>query len=312
MTLLAAALAVVPSPACADDSPGPAATAPESPGPPLWRVSRGDHELWLFGTLSALPKEMSWRSAAVEHAIASAQEVLTPPGARAAITLRPVQLIRAWARAREMSRNPDDLVLEQVLPPDLYRRWSALRDRYAIRSRLEHQRPIIAAARLYSEAVERHDLVPGRIVLHAIERLAHRADIEPTDTQLHVNPDALLDQAARVPLDAELDCVTKIFDTIERVDEQIAARAHAWARGDLAALRRFEYVDLREECLAFPGWPETLRTTLQAADDKWLAAAEHALQTHRTTFGTVDLRELIAPNGLLERFRERGYEVHEP
>jgi hypothetical protein len=77
-------------------------------------------------------------------------------------------------------------------------------------------------------------------------------------------------------------------------------------------LRRFDYPDIRKDCLAFPGWPEGLRETLRAANDTWLEAAERALSVNRSTFGALDLRDLLAPDGLLARLREQGYQVDEP
>lgn len=311
--LVAAIVACATAPLAHTDERASTSGNASGPGPPLWRVSRGEHELWLFGTLSSVPEDLRWRSAAVEHAIAASQEVLLPPGARAAITLKPVELVRAWRRVRELSRNPDGKHLVEVLPPELHGRYLALRERYLGRSRsIETQRPIIAAARLYQAALDELGLSSGRSVQSSIERLARRAGVAVTDARLHVDPDALLDEAARVPSPAELDCVAKVLSTIERAEEQIAARAHAWVHGDVEALRQFEYPDIRKQCVAFPGWPEGLRRTLAAADDKWFAEAERALSTNRRTFGTVDLRELIAPDGLLARFRKRGYEIRPP
>jgi TraB/PrgY/gumN family len=51
----------------------------ERPGPAMWRVSNGDHDLWILATLSPLPKHMTWRSHAVENRIAQSQVVLAPP-----------------------------------------------------------------------------------------------------------------------------------------------------------------------------------------------------------------------------------------
>ncbi|MEO7208165.1 MAG: hypothetical protein ABI145_15615, partial [Steroidobacteraceae bacterium] len=51
----------------------------ERPGPGLWRVSKGDHDLWILATLTPLPKGMTWRSKAVEARIARSQIVLAPP-----------------------------------------------------------------------------------------------------------------------------------------------------------------------------------------------------------------------------------------
>jgi hypothetical protein len=51
----------------------------EQPGPGLWKVSRGDHVLWVLGTLAPLPKGMNWKAKEVVEVIATAQEVLGTP-----------------------------------------------------------------------------------------------------------------------------------------------------------------------------------------------------------------------------------------
>src|SRR5262249_39937863 len=38
----------------------------EQPGPGLWKVTKGDHVLWILGTLTPLPKRMTWRSGEIE------------------------------------------------------------------------------------------------------------------------------------------------------------------------------------------------------------------------------------------------------
>ena len=43
----------------------------EQPGPGLWKVTSGDHVLWILGTLSPLPKNMHWQPKDVEAAIAA-------------------------------------------------------------------------------------------------------------------------------------------------------------------------------------------------------------------------------------------------
>jgi hypothetical protein len=35
----------------------------EQPGPGLWKISRGDHVLWILGAQYPLPKKMTWRGA---------------------------------------------------------------------------------------------------------------------------------------------------------------------------------------------------------------------------------------------------------
>jgi hypothetical protein len=224
-----------------------------------------------------------------------------------------VQLLRLWLRVRELSANPDGKQLAEVLPADLYARYSALRDRYARRERShEDQRPIMAARRIYEDAVEAMGLVSVRELESGIERSARRGDVKTTDTRLPVDAEGLLENAAQVSFDAESDCFDKLLATLEQDDGRIVHRARAWAIGDVAALRRFEYPDIRRDCLAFPGWPEGLLGTVEEADDYWLEEAERALAANRTTFGAVDLRELLSSDGLLARLRERGYDVQAP
>jgi hypothetical protein len=283
------------------------------PGPPLWRVSKGEHVLWLFGTLSSVPKDMRWSPAAVEGVIANSQEVLSPPGVRATPSLKPVQLVKLWRRVRELSASPDGKRLADVVPADLYRRYAVQRNRYVRRDRnLEVQRPIIVASRVYEDALAMRGLVPSRDVESGIERVARRAGVEVTDTKLHADPDVLLDHAARVSARAELDCFEKVLAAVEADEKRLVARARAWAIGDIAALRDFDYPDIRRECLAFPGWPKELGDALDGANAKWLESAERALAANRVTFGAVDLRELMTPRGLLAQLRERGYAVQAP
>lgn len=51
--------------------------ADEQARPALWRVSDGDTEIWLLGTIHALPRGVEWRTAAVRDAIAGADTLVT-------------------------------------------------------------------------------------------------------------------------------------------------------------------------------------------------------------------------------------------
>ena len=55
------------------------------PGPGLWKVSKGDHVMWVLGTLSPLPDKIQWKAEEVEQTIAESQEVLGPPS----VSLKP-------------------------------------------------------------------------------------------------------------------------------------------------------------------------------------------------------------------------------
>ena len=48
----------------------------ERAGPGLWHVYRGAAQLWIFGTVSPLPKDMTWRSTQLEKILDGTNQVL--------------------------------------------------------------------------------------------------------------------------------------------------------------------------------------------------------------------------------------------
>jgi hypothetical protein len=282
------------------------------PGPPLWRVSSGANELWIFGTLDTVPKKMTWDSANVERVIGDAQALLLPPGASARPP-NPFKLIGFYRKARRLSRNDDDALLVDVVPPDLYMRYTVLREKYLPKEKdLERQRPAIVAARLYAKALDTAELTFGQDAQKTIERIARRADVERIDTEIKVAVPDLLDAAAELSPEAEIECFATILSSIETDLGPRAQRARAWATGDIAALKALEFPDIRGDCLSFAASSEGLREMLENSSNQWLAAAEQALAANQSTFATLDIRDLVSADGLLAQLRERGYEVREP
>src|SRR5689334_1733469 len=53
------------------------------PGPALWRVSRGDSEVVIVGTVSPIAHQQAWDSRRVERALTGARLLLTPPKTKA-------------------------------------------------------------------------------------------------------------------------------------------------------------------------------------------------------------------------------------
>jgi hypothetical protein len=83
------------------------------PGPPLWRVISGTHELWIFGTLTVIPKDITWGSVIVERVIARADEVLLPPGIDAAAR-NPFRYVGLFFRARKLQRSETAMTVRAV------------------------------------------------------------------------------------------------------------------------------------------------------------------------------------------------------
>ena len=90
----------------------------EQPGPGLWLVRKGGHDLWILGTLNPLPAGMRWQSKQVEQVIANAQEVIRAPRVSFDVKVgffRGLTLLPSMLGAR---KNPDGKTLQQVVSPE--------------------------------------------------------------------------------------------------------------------------------------------------------------------------------------------------
>ena len=82
------------------------------PGPGLWKVQRGEHVLWVLGTLRPLPKRMRWESREVVEKVAQSEVLILSAGAQvrfAGGALRGLFLLPSALNARN---NPEDRSLE--------------------------------------------------------------------------------------------------------------------------------------------------------------------------------------------------------
>jgi hypothetical protein len=68
----------------------------EHPGPALWKVSSGDHVLWILGEVSPLPARLKWRSRQFESLLATSQEVLLDIDRGDRPTQRQLQRRKSW------------------------------------------------------------------------------------------------------------------------------------------------------------------------------------------------------------------------
>src|SRR2546429_8331625 len=109
-------------------------------GPRMWRVRKGDHTLWILGTISPLPKKMVWQPDAVQEVLRNTQEVV-PAWPTYAIGANPLTALRVYIEWRRLQKPPDHMPLRQALPPPLYARVAALKARFDPKdSKLEQMR----------------------------------------------------------------------------------------------------------------------------------------------------------------------------
>lgn len=330
LSLLACLLtALLVRPALADPPPAPDSSTAlletivvsgEQPGPGLWKVSKGEHVLWILGTLTPLPKKVSWVSREVEGVVAQAQQVLLPPQATVKVDggmFTGLFLLPSLLKARN---NPDKQTLADVLPAELYARWQPLKKKYLGSSNaVEKRRPIFAAHDLYEKAIERAGLRRNGKVAEVVEKLAKKHDVERVQPLIAIKlaePKDALRAFAKSNLD-DIDCLRKTVDRLESDLPAMQARANAWAVGDIEALRALPYVDQQQACQEALLRNSTVQERgmgdlRERVAAEWLKAAEAALQKNAVTLAVLPIGQILDDDGYVATLRSRGYAVEAP
>ena len=290
------------------------------PGPGLWLVSRGDHVMWVLGTLSPLPRNMQWQSHALEQVIAESQQVLLLPTVKMKVNAGWLGKLFLLPSAYGARKNPDGATLQQVLPPPLFARWQALQQKYLPDARkVERWRPLFAAQELYKKALAAHQLSNGGGVRERIDVLARQHGVKETPVEYQVvidHPSAAI-KAFKESAPNDITCFSRTLDSIEQDMPAMTLRANAWATGDLPALRTLPNSDRREACVAAltnAGFAHTLGLddVVHQLEFTWLSAARAALSTNAQTFAVLPMDELLKPDGYMAKLKAEGYQVDPP
>jgi uncharacterized protein YbaP (TraB family) len=285
----------------------------ERPGPGLWRVTNGDRTLYVLGTFRPLPKKITWRSREVDEVLARA-ELLIPESPDVDADVGVFKAVKLYTQWRRIRKNADGAALADVLPPELYARFEALRQRHAPRSRdLLQLRPALAAAELWRDALERQGLELRIDVERDLRRRARRADVEIAKPVVKLeDPQGLLAELDAIPRDAEIACMAVTLDRIENDLANARDLANAWATGDVDLIREKEVWLAQQACferLLAGSRLERVRRDFEAA---WLDTAVQALATRRVALAIAPMSRLLGPRGALAELGRRGYGVEAP
>lgn len=288
------------------------------PGPGLWKVSKDDHVMWIFGTYSPLPKKMEWRSREVENIVAKSQEYLPAPAVSAQVGWNALAALPFLIGAKN---NPDGQTLKNVLPPDVYTRWLPLRKKYFNDDDgIERERPVFVAEELYWRALFAAGLGNDREVRETIDTIVKKSKIKVTPSLANVEikePGKALKEFKKSAMD-DTACFAKTLTQLESDIDAMRVRANAWAIGDLAVIEGLDYADRKGACdAAFFSSPvlnrqPELKTMRERARQAWLASVEKALAANSSTFGILELKDLLDPQGPLAELRAKGYTVEPP
>lgn len=288
----------------------------QKPGPGMWKVTKGDHVLWVFGSYSPLPKKLEWRSHEVESIFAQSQELLTEPGASLGVGwLRGMTLLPFAIGVKD---NPNGEHLRDLVPAETYERWLVLKKKYIGDDKgIEGERPVFAAGELFSKAMNQAGLTTSREVSNKLVELAKANKLKITSAQVNIEVDSpvrTLREFKKQPMD-DVPCFTKTIERLETDLDAMRVRANAWAKGDIDVIRKLNYQD--DSCNT--AWTQQAMLKERGFKDmdnrireKWIVAVETALINNKSTVALVPIKHILSSDGYLAALAARGYKVEQP
>lgn len=305
--------------AAAEVASGTVTVTGQRPGPGLWKVSKGDHVMWVFGIYGPLLKDMQWRSQQVESVIAQSQEYLPPPSGGAHVGM--LKGLTLLPHVIGLKKNPGEATLKDVLPPEVYARWTVAKARYIGKDdAIERERPVFAAQTLLRAGYRQAGFSSGWEVSKKISALVkkHGVKVTAVNIKLDAEDPAQMMKDFKKSSMSDVACFVEALDRLESDIDAARERANAWSRGQLAAIEKLSFADREGTCnkammdnsamknmLALQGLAARMK-------DGWFMAAERALATNKTTFAVLRMQQVLAPDGYLAGLAAKGYVVDKP
>lgn len=293
------------------------------PGPGVWKVSKEGHVMWVFGLYSPLPKDMEWDAGRVERLLAQSQAVLLPPSAGARVGFwKGLTLLPQLPRLIGIQNNPDGATLHEVLPAEVYARWTVLKAKYIGEDKdIERQRPIFVGQRLMRAGRDKYGLATSGVVSDKIYQIAKANKLKFYTSGFEIpldNVGKAITEFKQNRLN-DVACFSKTMDTMEDDIDAMRVRANAWANGNIAEIEKLDFNTLEDACDdAILGSTmaqqvdqdaRSMRERLRAA---WLDAAEKAMAKNEAVFAMLDMKDVFDQKGYLAALQARGYTVEAP
>jgi uncharacterized protein YbaP (TraB family) len=280
----------------------------ERTGPGMWHVHRGSADLWILGSMSPLPKGITWRSKQLEQVLEHTDRVVVPKPFEIGI----VRVLWLLITERSLLMVQGGKRLKDVMPPDLHARFALQRAKYSDDpDKWERYRPIIAAAFLQQAAFHAVGLSTRLDLGAAVRTLAKKHDVSIEELKVAGVHDAL-DALKTMPASTENACVQASLVTVEKDLPRLVERAQAWATGNVELIEKLHEPSEVDACRAALDQGGGVTELIAQVRRTWLDRLEGSLREGGVTVAVVNMDMLLEQGGLLDELRAKGYDIDAP
>src|ERR1700761_2881889 len=280
----------------------------ERAGPGMWHVHRGDANVWILGSISPLPHDITWRSKQVESVLESTSQVLVQKPIEISIP----RVLWMLIADRKVLMIGGGKKLKDVLPSDLHARFAAQRSKVTDDAgKWERYRPIIAAAFLQREAFHQVNLSMRLDLGAALRELAKKHGVRVEEVKV-TGVSYMLDALKTMPPATERTCVEASLSTLETGLPRLVDRAQAWANGNVERIENTPELKEVDACRNALDAGKGASDLIGRIRETWLENIEKYLRSAGTTIAVVNLDLLLERGGLLDQLRAKGYEIDSP
>ena len=280
----------------------------ERAGPGMWHVHRGAANVWILGSISPLPRDITWRSRQVEQVLESTSQVLVQKPLEISVP----RILWMLIADRKYLMVAGGKKLKDVLPPELHARFAAQRSKVTDDAdKWERYRPIIAAAFLQQAAFHQVNLSMRLDLGAALRALAKKHGVRVEEIKVAGVSD-MLEALKTMPAPTERTCVEASLTTIESGLPRLVERAQAWAGGNVDRIENLPELKEVDACRTALDAGKGALDVIGRIRQTWLQNIEKYLRSAGTTIAVVNIDMLLERGGLMDQLRAKGYEVDPP
>lgn len=279
--------------------------AAKAAGPAYWHIKRGESEVFILGTVGAMPKGLAWNSAHTAEIVKGARVVLTPPKASSGFFETSWFLL--WNRG--LLSMPDGKTLLDTLPADLKTRFEAVVA--ALKGpkpeKFSGDPPLIAAVKLENGFSGRYKLSQDE-PLATLDKIARENHV-PMQQIGEYGALGLIKELLRQPQETQRACLALVVNDVEQRMTHGGPEAEAWAAGDVKAIKAHYTEPVFPLCAKAT---VSFNTLYERAVSDYVKAIDEALAKPGKTVLVTDVGSLLRNTGVAEKLHAKGIIVEGP